>query len=167
MKNSFRTLLAAVALTGAAACAEEDASLPLVKIVPMIETRVTGLHFDSGDRIGLTIVRETGTYVDNRAMTYDGTAFKADGLLWYNDMNEKSTLTAYYPYAEEGAPTLFTVATDQRAGCTSSDLLAAVRKEVTPAAAPVSMRFRHLMEQLNIREEKKKKKTEKKGEIGE
>ena len=166
MKNSFRTLLAAVALTGAAACAEEDASLPLVKIVPMIETRVTGLHFDSGDRIGLTIVRETGTYVDNRAMTYDGTAFKADGLLWYNDMNEKSTLTAYYPYAEEGAPTLFTVATDQRAGCTSSDLLAAVRKEVTPAAAPVSMRFRHLMAQLTIRVENKSQATVKSVAIG-
>lgn len=143
-------LLSAVVLTGAAGCAEEEASLPQVKIVPTIETRVTGLHFDTGDRIGLTIVRETGTYVDNREMTYDGTTFAADGLLWYNDVNEKSILTAYYPYADEGVPTLFSVAADQRPGCASSDLLAAVRKDVTPASAPVSMRFKHLMSQLTI-----------------
>lgn len=150
MKNTLWMLLPAIALTGAAGCAEEEASLPQVKIVPTIETRVSGLHFETGDRIGLTIVRETGTYVDNRAMTYDGTAFAADGLLWYNDLNEKSTLTAYYPYADEGAPTLFSVAADQRPGCASSDLLAAVRKEVTPASAPVAMRFKHLMSQLTI-----------------
>lgn len=62
-----------------------------MKIAPTIQTRVTGLHFDTGDRIGLSIAKGSETYVQNVLMTYDGTAFTAPDLLWYNDSNEKST----------------------------------------------------------------------------
>ena len=43
-------------------------------------------------------------------MTYDGSAFTASGLLWYNDLNETSTLTAYFPYSASGVPDEFSVA---------------------------------------------------------
>lgn len=59
-----------------------------MKIAPTIQTRVTGLHFDTGDRIGLSIAKGSETYVQNVLMTYDGTAFTAADLLWYNDSNE-------------------------------------------------------------------------------
>ena len=49
-------------------------------------------------------------------MTYDGSAFTASGLLWYNDLNETSTLTAYFPYSASGVPDEFSVARDQSAG---------------------------------------------------
>ena len=83
-------------------------------------------------------------------MTYDGTAFTASGLSWYNDLNEKSVLTAYYPYAEGGRPDEFTVSSDQTQGNGPSDLLAAVKTDVTPVSAPVGMVFYHVMSQLTI-----------------
>ena len=148
MKTTLLTALAAAAL--AAGCSKSDTGTPCVKIAPTIQTRVTGLHFDTGDRIGLSIAKGSETYAQNVPMTYDGTAFTAADLLWYNDSNEKSTLTAYYPYFEQGMPAEFSVATDQTSGGASSDLLVAVKKEVTPSSAPVGMLFYHVMSQLTI-----------------
>ncbi len=131
-------------------CAEEADGPAMVRIAPTIETRVTGLHFDEGDCIGLTIAQPGGNYVENRMLRYDGTAFTAEGLVWYDDPNEASTLTAYYPYAAAGAPASFAVAADQSGGCEASDLLAAVKPGVTPGSAPVAMTFKHLLSQLTV-----------------
>lgn len=77
--------------------------------MPTIETRVTGLYFDAGDRIGLTVMMDgSGPYVENRMMTYNGSTFTSPGFLWYNDLNVTSTLTAYYPYSATGTPEEFT-----------------------------------------------------------
>lgn len=148
MKTTLLTALAAAAL--AAGCSKSDTGTPCVKIAPTIQTRVTGLHFDTGDRIGLSIAKGSETYAQNVPMTYDGTAFTAADLLWYNDSNEKSTLTAYHPYSEQGMPAEFSVVTDQTSGGASSDLLVAVKKEVTPSSVPVGMLFYHVMSQLTI-----------------
>ena len=147
-----RILLAAVLAVSAvvSGCAEKQDAHPSVKITPTIKTRVTGLHFDTGDQIGLTILRGTDPYFTNQLMTYEGSAFSGSGLLWYNDLNETSTLTAYYPYSSAGVPAEFSVAPDQRGGCASSDLLGAVKRNVTPGSAPVGMVFYHLMSQLTI-----------------
>lgn len=148
MKTTLLTALAAAAL--AAGCSKSDTGTPCVKIAPTIQTRVTGLHFDTGDRIGLSIAKGSETYVQNVLMTYDGTAFTAADLLWYNDSNEKSTLTAYHPYSGQGMPAEFSVALDQTSGAASSDLLVAVKKDVTPTSVPVGMLFYHVMSQLTI-----------------
>ena len=140
----------ALAVLIAAGCAESEKGTLCVKIAPAIRTRVTGLHFDTGDRIGLTISKGSAPYAENVPMTYDGTAFTASGLSWYNDLNEKSVLTAYYPYAEGGRPDEFTVSSDQTQGNGPSDLLAAVKTDVTPVSAPVGMIFYHVMSQLTI-----------------
>lgn len=147
-----RILLAAVLAVSAvvSGCAEKQDAHPSVKITPTIKTRVTGLHFDTGDQIGLTILRGTDPYFTNQLMTYEGSAFSGSGLLWYNDLNETSTLTAYYPYSSAGVPAEFSVVPDQRGGCASSDLLGAVKRNVTPGSAPVGMVFYHLMSQLTI-----------------
>lgn len=130
---------------------EDDATAREMTINPTI-TRVTGMHFDAGDRIGLTVLR-TGKeplYLDNCPLTYDGTLFGSKGVLWYNDLNERSTLWAYHPYDEVGTPSEWRVSQDQSSGCASSDLLAACRSEVVPASSPVEMVFRHLMTKLSI-----------------
>ena len=147
-----RILLAAVLAVSAvvSGCAEKQDAHPSVKITPTIKTRVTGLHFDTGDQIGLSILKGADAYVTNHPMTYEGSAFSGSGLLWYNDLNETSTLTAYYPYSSAGVPAEFSVAPDQRGGCASSDLLGAVKRNVTPGSAPVGMVFYHLMSQLTI-----------------
>lgn len=146
-----KLVLAVAAAAALVACRhEKPGSAAGIRIYPTIETRVAGLYFETGDRIGLTVVRASGNFVVNRAMTYDGSAFAAPGLLWYNDLNETSTLTAYYPYTDAGVPTQFRIAEDQTAGTDASDLLGAVKENVAPAVAPVGMVFRHLMSQLTI-----------------
>ena len=145
-----KILFMALAVLIAAGYAESEKGTLCVKIAPAIRTRVTGLHFDTGDRIGLTISKGSVPYAENVPMTYDGTAFTASGLSWYNDLNEKSVLTAYYPYAEGGRPDEFTVSSDQTQGNGPSDLLAAVKTDVTPVSAPVGMIFYHVMSQLTI-----------------
>ena len=145
-----KILFMALAVLIAAGCAESEKGTLCVKIAPAIRTRVTGLHFDTGDRIGLTISKGSAPYAENVPMTYDGTAFTASGLSWYNDLNEKTVLTAYYPYAEGGRPDEFTVSSDQTQGNGPSDLLAAVKTDVTPVSAPVGMIFYHVMSQLTI-----------------
>lgn len=148
IKVSLFAAIACVTLV-TSGCAGKAEPAPRIRIAPTI-TRITGLHFDTGDCIGLTVTRASGTFVENRMMTYDGQAFASDGLMWYNDLNESSTLTAYYPYSESGMPVAFVVAADQTKGTLSSDLLIAIKSEVMPGAAPIGMVFRHVMSQLSI-----------------
>lgn len=109
-----KILLAAVLAASAviSGCTEKQDAHPSVKIVPTIKTRVSGLHFDNGDQIGLTILKGEQPYAENHPMTYEGSAFSGSGLLWYDDLNETSTLTAYHPYSSAGVPAEFTVAAD-------------------------------------------------------
>ena len=146
---SFLTLL----LTGLfvlCGFSEKRETKPRVEIFPTLRTRVSGLYFERGDRIGLTILKGADPYVQNYPMTYDGTIFSDPGLVWYDDAQQTATLTAYYPYAESGVPEEFSVALDQRAGCEESDLLGAVVADVAPVNTPVGMLFYHLMSQLTI-----------------
>ena len=128
MKQFFLILSGLALLTG---CSSKNDSVegPVqsrIRIAPSI-SRVTGLNFDTGDRIGLTIVKSGANYCENTPLRFDGTVFVSDDLFWYDDSSEKSNLTAYYPYLAEGAPASFTVRADQKlaAGHEASGLLAA------------------------------------------
>lgn len=146
-----KTLVGVLLLALAAGCDASGTAEPAeLRIVPAIETRVTGLHFDAGDRIGVNVTRTSGRFAENTPMTYDGTTFSGAGLVWYADSEESCTLTARYPYDAAGMTDRFAVATDQREEAERSDLLVAVKRDVKPGAALVAMTFRHLMAQLNI-----------------
>lgn len=121
-----------------------------VRISPSIQTRVSGLYFETGDCIGLSIVGATPGAVENRPMTYSSSQFVDETLTWDDIGSGPVTFTAYYPYVETGLSAGFAVATDQRSGCETSDLLGAVKTEVTPSSSPVPMQFYHLLSQLNI-----------------
>ncbi len=131
-------------------CAKDDINLQIrrVAVEPVISTRVSGLNFEVNDRIGLTIARASGNYVENKELIFNGSIFAADNLIWYSDMTETSTLMAYYPYAGDGISAGFSIETDQSAGCENSDLLGAVLKDVTPSEAAVKMTFSRLMSQI-------------------
>lgn len=126
-----------------------DSATPAIRISPSILTRVSGLYFEKGDCIGLTIVRSSGSYIENCMMTYQGSSFAGANLLWYEEA-ESATFLAYFPYMPGGMIDEFSVATDQRGGCESSDLLGAVKTDVAPTPDPVKMVFYHLMSQVNI-----------------
>ena len=126
-----------------------DFSQYKLRVEPVI-TRVTETNFESGDQVGLTVVRAGGNYAVNVPLTHDGTAFSGD-LNWYGDGTEASTLVAYYPYlGTEGNPTRFSVQTDQSAGVSSSDFVSAVKENVLPSASPVAMVFKHRLSRLVV-----------------
>lgn len=133
----------------ACACTQEEAGSSLLRIRPTMQSRATALNFEAGDCIGLTITRSLGDYVNNEPLTYDGADFHSATLAWYA-ANDPAILRAYYPYRLEGLDTQFTIAANQQAGLTSSDLLAAYRAEVTPTAESVRMDFYHLLARLQI-----------------
>lgn len=148
MEKLLLSLCAAAGIL-VAGCSDPSDGESYIRIAPSI-TRVDGVNFTEGDRIGVTVSLSSGDYAANRLMTYDGLFFSAAGLVWYDEAQGASTFTAYYPYRDEGVPGTFAVAADQRDGCTPSDLLGAVTRDVLPGSTPVKMQFHHLLSQLNI-----------------
>ena len=147
MKNRLTVIAVAVAV---AACGgiptPEPASVPL-RIEPVI-TRATEVNFESGDAIGLTVIREDGSvYADNALLTYDGSSFAGD-LKWYSGDNGTCSLKAFYPYSAADFPTSFTVGTDQRGGTGAYDLMLAAKQDVKPQEEPVTMVFRHQLSRI-------------------
>ena len=80
MKRQLLLALLAAGLAAAPGCADKRDAVPGIRITPSIKTRVTGLRFDTGDCIGLTVTKNGSDYVRNHQMTYDGSAFTAHGL---------------------------------------------------------------------------------------
>ncbi len=152
-KNYFAILCIAAALVG---CTESesgdgkggDKSIGVITIDPLIETRATDAAFESGDKIGLTVVAADESLAENVAVSFDGTAFVSD-VEWGSDAALKADIYAYYPYAETIGD--FTVAADQStaAAYTSSDLMGAVKSEVSPEASTM-MTFKHLLSQIVV-----------------
>lgn len=153
IKYIITTLTGLILATG---CSRQEESATgftpaYIRIAPSI-TRVTGVNFDAGDQIGLTITKAGTLYCENSPLRYDGSVFASEDLLWYNNLNEKSTLTAYYPYTAAGNPSRFNVHADQRltADHSASDLLAATAENVSPSESAVNMTFFHLLTKLVI-----------------
>ena len=143
--------LSACLLLAATACQRqqpEPAPAADIRILPVI-TRATDTDFQDGDAIGVTIVRQGGTYAANDKFTYAGHVF-AGGLKWYNESTDPATVKAYYPYSAT-APATFTVATDQSAGTSASDFIAAVRENVLPSPEAVVLPFQHKLTCLTVK----------------
>ncbi len=127
-----------------------------ISVTPLVQsmTRATELSFEAGDMAGLNITMESGgsKYAENHAMTY-GTHRFTSALVWYDDADALSTITAYYPHVEgDSTPTSFVVAADQTvAGAyAASDLLIAQKSGITPSTSTVSMLFNHVMSRIVI-----------------
>lgn len=150
MKKLFTLLLAAASLAACQNDGRENAvpQSDRVAIDPII-TRATEVNFEKDDRIGLTILRGETAYASNTLLTFADGVFSGS-LVWYSEAAQTSTLIAYYPYDEAGAPTSFSVAADQTTGYGASDLMAAVKSGVTPSAGAVNMVFKHQMSKILI-----------------
>lgn len=152
MRKTILLLFSVVCCVFISFCTDtESDGARMVTIQPTI-TRVAGLAFETGDKIGLTIQVGATNHVTNTELTYNGTVFTSGTLLWYNNAQESSTLTAYYPYAVAGSPTEFTVLADQssRLNNMTSDLLISLKRNVLPTANAVPMIFKHALSKLKI-----------------
>ena len=119
-----------------------------ITISPFL-TRVSDLHFDNGDCIGLTIIKGDEMFSDNSPMTFSGNMFSGD-LEWYDETDVASDFIAYYPYNEKGTPSSFSVGTDQSSGTSLSDFIVGLKTGVKPAGQAVSMTFKHILAKIDI-----------------
>lgn len=149
-------MIAVAAVSVAAFACSEDSSANFagrrITVAPTI-TRASELDFETGDRIGLTVVKNgaAAPYAANAEMTYDGRLFVGQELVWYYEINDEATVRAYYPYAADAEPSTFVVKSDQRgAGYTQSDFMTSVKAGVRPSAEAVDMVFVHRLSKLNV-----------------
>lgn len=148
MKKVFLLATAAAVMVG---CQTEKVESPvpeLVKIVPVV-TKATDVNFENGDKVGVTIMQGETAYATNELLTYGDNVFSGT-LKWYPEALTPSTITAYYPYASAGAPSSFTVATDQTKGYTASDLIAGKKEDVTPSANAIVVPFKHMLTKISL-----------------
>ncbi|MEG2614772.1 MAG: fimbrillin family protein [Alistipes sp.] len=153
----MRKILVSMAILaiGFSACSKDDhtggSEQRCVTIDPTI-TRANETDFEKNDAIGVTITTAAATYADNKKFLFgDDKKFAAEGgLLWYEDVNAKSTIFAYYPY-NTTSPTEFTVAADQNGvGYEASNYMSASKKDVLPSVNATAMTFKHKMARLVI-----------------
>lgn len=146
-----KVILLAAAVAVLAGCQTEKIETPvpgLVKIVPVM-TKVTDVNFENGDKVGVTIMQGDVAYAKNQLLTYSDNVFSGT-LNWYAEALTPSTLTAYYPYASEGAPSTFKVAADQTSGYGASDFIAGKKEEVTPSVNAVVVPFKHMLTKISL-----------------
>lgn len=129
-------------------------------------SRATETAFEINDRIGLFVTQQeeplqvSGNYVNNEALTYNGTAWTPDRPVYWDDGVYNAY--AYYPYStpiQSVDEAIFEVATDQNSagtadkpgGYEASDFLWASAKGQTASNNAVSLKFRHCMSKLVVR----------------
>ncbi|MCQ2171078.1 MAG: fimbrillin family protein [Bacteroidales bacterium] len=148
MKQSITLLATALAALLCSCNVETPVKVLGNVVIEPVITRATETDFENGDAIGVTITRAGEAYATNERMVYGEDAFTSN-LPWYRSGEQSSDFLAYYPYSET-VPTTFSVAQDQSGeGYGNSDLMAAVKKGVTPQAS-VSMVFKHLLTRIVI-----------------
>ena len=110
------------------------------RISPVL-TKVTSTSFETGDAIGVSIVRDAQyAYADNQKLTYNGSEFTGD-LKWFTEEGS-AFISAYHPYSST-VPTAFTVQADQTAGLSSSDFITGFKNDVKPSEQAVVIPFKH------------------------
>lgn len=134
------------------------------------ESRATDTAFEEGDSIGLFVANDSlplepsGNLVNNAMITLNNGTWAAASTLYWNDGTFNAY--AYYPYISGISSTdmlPFSVSTDQNkpvlqttggkslGGYEASDLLYASAKGLKASAAPIDLRFRHIMSRVRVR----------------
>lgn len=170
--NRITTILSLACLLTLAGCSETgqedetDSQLMTFDVVHPAQTRATADNFENKDSIGLYVTEHnlplevSGNYVNNARLTYDGSIWKANRNIYWNDGTYD--VFAYYPYIPALASVddaEFEVALDQTTvrsesalgGFEASDFLWADHVNVTGSNTPVTLQFKHRMSKLDIR----------------
>ena len=146
----MRKLVYCVAgLLALAACNKTEPAkeaLPF-RISPVL-TKVTSTSFETGDAIGVSIVRDAQyAYADNQKLTYNGSEFTGD-LKWFTEEGS-AFISAYHPYSST-ALTAFAVQADQTAGLSSSDFITGFKNDVKPSEQAVVIPFKHKLSHVVV-----------------
>lgn len=135
------------------------------------ETKATETAFEAGDKMGVYIaayeggkplaLQLGGNYKNNNPVTFNGTEWTADPVIYWDETIEKYDVYAYYPFGtpESVDEMPFSVALDQRVMETAktlsayeaSDFLYAKKKGVTSAEGEVDLLFQHKMSKFTVK----------------
>lgn len=129
-------------------------------------TRATASAFESGDKVSLFAVEYDGeavapvqvggNFINNEALTFDGTKWSAGRkLYWSGNPCDFYALYPYQPDMKSVDDYPFEVVTDQNdGGYEASDLLFAKTEKVSRADGAVNLQFRHIFSKLIVKVEK-------------
>lgn len=148
---------------------EEQGVMRFTVLHPGSVTRATATNFESGDKIGLYVVKEvdnltaplqlSGNHANNEPLLFSGTVWEPRKPIYWPE--EQVDVYAYYPYMDirsvDAQP--FAVQTDQSSpetaealsGYEASDLLWAKAESLPAAETAVPLQFSHRMSKLVIK----------------
>lgn len=176
--NILHNIVLALAAVAVCSCSGDNELQPSAEgLQPMTfrvtypyESRATDSSFEEGDSIGLFVANDSlplepsGNLVNNAMITLNNGTWAAASTLYWNDGTFNAY--AYYPYISGISSTdmlPFSVSTDQSkpvlqttggkslGGYEASDLLYASAKGLKASAAPIDLRFRHIMSRVRVR----------------
>lgn len=172
MKRFYKIFAAVAMVMAMAACGDEPlpgitpppASDKLVKIeaVPAGDfTKATDTAFEVGDQVSVFGYKsaDLAVWLDNGKFTKQQSGFASDQEYYWYEGEEESVLVGLYPYNADittagivAAGVEFSVKSDQSThkGYTASDLMAAVKRGVTPTEESVTLKFDHLLSKVVI-----------------
>lgn len=129
------------------------------------QTRATDTAFEEGDAVGIYVAETSapleiaGNVVNNERLVFSGNNWSASRKLFWDAGSYN--VYGYYPRMNRVSSVTdlpFQISTDQLTagsgemnGYEASDLLYASSLGVTASAAPVDLRFRHIMSKLTVR----------------
>jgi len=118
-------------------------------------TKATDTQFETGDNIGISIIKDNVFYLYNTKWTYNDGQLTSDGeYKWYADLESTSSIVAVYPWCKmtENNPVIsFIVNSDQstHALYTASDLMLATAAS-KPTTEAVPLNFQHALSKIVV-----------------
>ena len=123
---------------------------------------MNGSNFESGDKIGLYILKQPSEisdnrYVDNLPYAFTNGAFVTSENLYYPDEYTLCDFVAYYPYQEhafieDGSTRVVHTKSNQSniIAYSESDFMLAKTSDVKPSKNAVVLNFKHMFTKINV-----------------
>ena len=135
----------------------------IVKVTPPITTRMVGNEWQSGDAIGIYMLKEASTDVveDMKNIKYttlnngaDGTFSAGAVTIFFPDNGDKVRFMSYYPHTESITDEVYNVDVSEQTPQSKIDLLysfnQALKYDKTTPGKKVPLVFDHMLTKINI-----------------
>lgn len=144
---------------------EPQPELIPIKLSTDISTKATDSQYENGDMIGVYVVNNvdgeagalanSGNHLDNTKFTFNGTEWKADKEVYWEDQTTPADFYCYYPYTasvSDVTALTFSVKENQSsiADYKASDLLYGKTTGAQPSEEPVKITTKHALSNIIV-----------------